>query len=79
MAKITIDVWDDPYGNAAVLQKLKPGEPFFVLRGQDTLAMATVRFWANEAEKAGIPQAKVDNARKCGWAMQNYRPKKMPD
>lgn len=73
------NILDDPYGNAAVLAKLKPGEPFFVLRGQDKLAVAAVRQWANDAEKAGIPQAKVENARKCAWAMQDYRPKKMPD
>lgn len=79
MATITIDIGDDEWGNGEVLKKLKPGEPFFVLRGQDKLAVAAVRHWANAAEAAGVPQAKVDNARKCGWAMQGHRPIKMPD
>ena len=51
MAKVTVE-FDDCFGNAEVLRKLKPGEPFFLIRGQDKLAPATVRFWANEAEKA---------------------------
>lgn len=76
---VIVQVGADPYGNGAMLEKLQPGEPFFVLRGQDKLAAAAVRHWANEGEKAGIPQAKVENARKCAWAMRDHRPLKMPD
>lgn len=70
---------DDRFGNAAVLAKLKPGEPFFVLRGQDKMAPMAVRHWANEAEKAGVDPAKVQNARNCAHAMMQHRPIKMPD
>lgn len=76
---VIVQVGADPYGNAAVLEKIKPGEPFFVLRGQDKLAVAAVRQWANAAEAAGVPKAKVDNARACAWAMQGHRPIKIPD
>lgn len=70
---------DDRFGNAAVLAKIKPGEPFFVLRGQDKMAPMAVRHWANEAEKAGVDPDKVQNARNCAHAMNKHRPIKMPD
>lgn len=76
---VIVDVGSDLYGNATVLQKIKPGEPFFVLRGQDKLAVAAIRQWANSAEAAGVPKDKVDNARACAWAMRSHRPIKIPD
>jgi hypothetical protein len=78
MAKVKIEI-EDCFGNAEVLKKLKPGEPFFIVCGQDKLAPATVRFWANEAEKIGTGDAKVANARACATAMMQHRPIKMPD
>ena len=78
--RITIDLGDDPFGNADVLLKLSGGnEPFWIIRGQDILGARTVRFWANEAEGKGVADEKVANARKCGYAMLNWHPKKMPD
>lgn len=78
MAKVTIEI-EDCFGNAEVLRKLKSGEPFFILRGQDKLAPMVVRAWANEAEKVGVADSKVANARACAHAMMQHRPIKMPD
>lgn len=80
MAVIEIDLGDDPFGNAKILKKLShTREPFYIIRGQDKLAAATIRFWANEAEKIGVADDKVTNARACAHAMIQWHLKKMPD
>ena len=38
--------------------KLKPGEPYFVLRAQDTLASSLVRAWASLAKANGLSEEK---------------------
>lgn len=79
MAKVTIEIEEDQFGNVAMLRKLKPGEPWFIVRGQDRLAAGTVRFWANQAESIGAPDSKVASARRCAHAIREYTPKKIPD
>lgn len=70
---------NDRHGNHAMLAKMDPAEPFFVLRGQDALAATLVRDWADRAEAAGVPRDKIDNARQCARAMKNWPMKKIPD
>ena len=48
--------------NSVSLMKADDTEPIFVLRAQDSLAAAVVRFWADEAEKAGSNPAKIIRA-----------------
>lgn len=77
---VTLELPQNDFHNFEVLKKVfATGEPFFVLRAQDKLAAGTVRFWANEAEKADVSSEKVENARACAHAMTNHRPQKMPD
>lgn len=61
------------------LPKLAPGEPYFVLRGQDRLAPEHVESWAIEAELNGCPPEKVADARRIAEAMRRWAKKKMPD
>jgi hypothetical protein len=61
------------------LEKLEPGEPYFVLRGQDLLAPELVESWAIEAELNDCPLEKVADARRIANAMRGWRQKKMPD
>lgn len=44
------------------LRKLKIGEPFFVLRGQDPTGAGHVRDWAARARLLGTPEAKLAGA-----------------
>lgn len=61
------------------LAKLKPGEPYFVLRGQDTLAPDLVREWASFAAADGCPQEKLDDANRIADAMEAWPHRKAPD
>jgi hypothetical protein len=61
------------------LNKLAPGEPYFVLRGQDLLAPELVEAWAIEAELNGCPPAKIADARAIAKAMRRWSKRKMPD
>lgn len=70
---------NDRHGNHAMLAKMDPAEPFFVLRGQDALAATLVKEWADRADAAGVPRDKIDNARQCARAMKNWPTKKIPD
>lgn len=66
----------------ACLEKLKLGEPFFVLRAQDKTAPGVVRMWAAHAEANNCPPAKVEEARKRANEMeawQGQNPSKYPD
>lgn len=54
------------------LDKLRLGEPFFVLRAQDATAPITVRRWAHEAQRRGTPQSKVDEALANADAMEEW-------
>lgn len=57
--------WIDP-----CLEKLKHGEPFFVLRAQDKLAARVVEIWAVLADFLGSPEAKVQEAKETAVAME---------
>lgn len=70
---------DDGSWHDACLTKLKPGEPFFVLRGQDELASALVRTWAWRARMYGLPTDRFDEAMATADAMEAWLPRKMPD
>jgi hypothetical protein len=65
--------------NSVSLVKAGDTEPIFVLRAQDTLAAAVVRFWADEAEKAGANAAKIAEAREVADAMEQWPTRKIPD
>lgn len=54
-------------------------EPVFLLRGQDMLAPATVRFWADAAELHGASERIVSLARADATAMEAWPKKKLPD
>jgi hypothetical protein len=56
-----------------------PDEPIFVLRAQDRLAAATVRFWAQLMEASRGRAALVKEARDCATAMDNWPVHKLPD
>ncbi len=66
-------------GDSCCLAKLKPGEPFFVLRGQDALAPIFVRGWAEMARQNGLSAEKFAEAMKRADAMAAYTPRKLPD
>ncbi|MGH8639135.1 MAG: hypothetical protein ACREUZ_18525 [Burkholderiales bacterium] len=65
--------------NSVSLDKARDDEPIFVLRAQDLLAPATVRHWAEDAEKAGCVAARVREARDLADAMERWPGRKMPD
>ena len=56
----------------ACLDKVKPGEPIFVLRAQDKLAPSIVEEWAHQAETRGAPVDKVNEAYDCARAMRDW-------
>lgn len=70
----TTGKWVDP-----CLAKLKPGEPFVCLRGQDDLAVATLVFWCELARGSGVPEAKVLDMEANIAEMRKWEPRKIPD
>jgi len=54
-------------------------EPVFVLRGQDRLAVPTIFFWAQLAEKHGVSLKKVSGAWHCAEQMASWPNRKTPD
>ena len=65
--------------NSVSLMKADDSEPIFVLRAQDSLAAAVVRFWADQAEKAGANAAKIAEAREVADAMERWPSRRLPD
>lgn len=61
------------------LARVKPDEPFFVLRGQDALAPQFVREWAEKAKSHGLPTEKYLHAMKVATDMEHYPHRKLPD
>lgn len=73
------------------LAKVKPGEPIFVLRGQDMLAPHFVRAWAtlahreshlvtiNHASGNFIPDERYREAIQKSWKMEDWPNRKYPD
>lgn len=57
----------DCYANA------KPDEPMFILLGRDKDAPALVRAWAKVREEQGEDSKKVEEARACADAMEEWR------
>lgn len=62
----------------ACLDKLEPGEPFFVLRGTDMLSPVLVKEWAGRALQVGASEAKVAEALETAGAMLRHPVRKMP-
>lgn len=65
------------------LPKVRPGEPIFVLRGQDASAPMTIRGWAARNVRTS-PTAKVDEAiadaeKMYAWQRANSKLVKYPD
>ena len=63
----------------AALRKLKPGEPFFVVRGQDSLAADTVEWWAIHAKMTGVHIDKVNSAYRIAEDMREWPKQKLAD
>lgn len=62
------------------LGKASPGEPVFVLRGQDVHAPYAVRQWAEVAAVVlGYEHPKVREAIGCARAMEQWPHRKLPD
>jgi len=75
MGKRSADgTWQD-----SCLAKLKPGEPFFVLRAQDVTSAGHVREWALQAHKLGVPVEKVREAIDTAIEMEAWPDRKVPD
>lgn len=61
------------------LDKLKPGEPFFVLRAQDRLSATLVRLWVEFASMHGCPAPKLNEAIDTAKEMDKWPVRKFPD
>ena len=61
------------------LDKVKPGEPIFVLRGQDINSPQLIREWAKLAKEAGCSNEKVQEAFNCADEMEKWPNRKYPD
>jgi len=59
--------------------KLKEGEPFFVLRGQDKFAPALVVAWIELAKEYGVDADKIVEAMRCADDMRRWPDRKFPD
>lgn len=70
---------DDGTWHDNCLEKLHPGEPFFVLRAQDQLAPRTIRAWARDARQHGLPNEKYKEALQTANEMELWPNRKMPD
>jgi hypothetical protein len=64
---------NDPEG------RIPDKEPVFLLRGQDLLAAAAVRFWADLAETNGVDPIMVAQARQQAKRMSKWHTHKLPD
>ncbi|MBW7997488.1 MAG: hypothetical protein FVQ81_13120 [Candidatus Glassbacteria bacterium] len=65
--------------NDKCLEKVNPGEPIFVLRGQDKFAPALVRLWVELAEMHVCNAEKVDEALAIADVMEEWEVRKFPD
>ena len=61
------------------LDKLKPGEPFFVLRAQDITAPRLVRLWAEMAGDQVCPRDKILEAQNTAADMEDWPARRYPD
>lgn len=60
------------------LDKVKPTEPIFVLRAQDSSAPDLVRLWAHR-NRANLNDSKFNEAMDCAEAMEQWPNRKLPD
>jgi hypothetical protein len=65
--------WQD-----SCLLKVKPEEPIFVLRAQDSSAPALVREWARR-NRPTISDDKYNEALQCAVAMEHWPWRRNPD
>ena len=63
----------------AVLENLHPGEPFFVLRGQDVLAPYAILMYAGRLRLMGRPEHMIGGAGKAGNTAEAWTPSNRPD
>ena len=72
---------DTKYGQVTTSEKDIPeGEPVFILRGQDKLAPAVVRLYADLVELAGCgPTMSRAEIRMFADRMERWQPRKLPD
>ena len=61
------------------LDRLKRGEPYFVLRAQDKWAPVLVRMWAMLAQMTNCGGEKVADAHRTAGEMEGWAPRKFPD
>jgi len=61
------------------LHKLRPDEPYFMLRASDVLACPLVRVWCGEATVLGVNPLKIADARQIAEAMLHWPFRKVPD
>lgn len=70
---------DTKYGRITVEgKKIPEGEPLFLLRGQDKLAGAAVRYYASLVAASGDPSG-AREIMKCADDMEKWPNKKYPD
>ena len=70
---------EDGTWHDSCLDKVKPGEPIFVLRAQDKLAPRLVRLWAEMARDADCPSDKIAEAFITAGEMEAWPDRKFPD
>lgn len=56
-------------------RQIPPGEPVFLLRGQDRIAPLVVKVWADLAKKVGASNKIVDSALAQAKAMEEWQEK----
>lgn len=69
----------DDYAQLAHFRQLAPGEPYFLIRGQDRVSGDAVRAWASLARLAGAPPALVEQALRQADNLDRWPAKKLPD
>lgn len=55
------------------LGRSQDDEPLFILCARDVLAVDVVDDWIKRAEHAGVPDAKLNDARRLKMAMREWR------
>lgn len=65
--------------NSDCLRKADDNEPIFVLRAQDRVAPAAIRYWASLALQSGLPAEKYHEALAAAEEMEKWPRKKSPD
>lgn len=74
----------DRYDAIRELLEIPEGEPIFILRAQDQLAVGGIRNYMRLGESQGLPREWVEEVRECGndfmrWQTENPNTVKLPD